>query len=251
MSRVGGYLRWLAGPEIGGTDLGTGDPLTDPVTARRAVREYRSWIESERAAKPTTVNATLTALDHFHAYQGISELESARVDQPAAAPPALSPDELDAFQHAVARRQAVRDRAIALVLVDTGLLASELVALDVPDVRRGTASLIVRHDDVAKRRELPMSPHSEIPLRGWLRERSRWTGSPALFVNRRGGRLSTRWVTELVVAISQAASLDRVVTPALLRRTFATNLLDRGTDPHDVAALMGHKRVQTTNAYRR
>jgi integrase/recombinase XerC len=253
-SRIAGYLRWLAGPDIGGSDLGDGDPLSDVRAMNRAVDEFRSWMQTERAVRPTTVNATLTAIDNFYAYLGLGETGASRVAPDNVPPTALCSRELEAFRSAVAFHPSARDRAIALTLVDTGLLTSELVRLDLPDLRLGKPDphLVVRHG-AEERRRIPMSTSARAPLREWLEGRRKWPkgeGSQAVFINRRGERLSTRWITALVVTIGQTAGIDRGVTPVLLRRTYVTRRLATGEDPHRVAELLGHKRLHTTNAYR-
>ncbi len=71
----------------------------------------------------------------------------------------------------------------------------------------------------------------------------------ALFLNRSGGRLSTRSVMNILRKYSQLAGLERRVTPHTLRHTFATHLLDGGADLRSVQELLGHARLATTQIY--
>ena len=75
--------------------------------------------------------------------------------------------------------------------------------------------------------------------------------SPALFLNRRGGRLSARGAHEVITGIAARAGLDDRVTAHVLRHSFATTLVRGGTDLVVAAELLGHARLETTRAYTR
>lgn len=136
-SRVSGFLDWLASAD--GLD---GDPLAEAQARDFAVRDYRAHVKTVRKAKPNTINAVLTALDHFYAHHlGLGRPHARREQQPTTAPEALDEDEQRRFLRAVQRHPSARDRAIAVVLLYAGLRADELAQLDVADVpistRRG------------------------------------------------------------------------------------------------------------------
>ncbi len=255
-SRVAGYLSWLTSDDVGGSDLGGGDPLADPHARNYAVREYQSWLKTVRGAKPTTVNASLTALDHFYVHLRVGAAVGVREELPESAPRALDGAEQRRFLRAAQRRDSARDRAIAFALFYTGLRVAELVALDLPDIqvtaRRG--QVLVRATSTARDRVIPLHAESRRMLQTWSRDRGDWPGAgraAAFFLNRRGGRLSTRSVDDLVVGIGRDADIagasdeDRV-TPQVLRHTFGARLLRDGTDILTVAELLGHKRLDTT-----
>lgn len=259
-SRVAGYLDWLSGNEVGGSDLGGGDPLADPAARDRAVEEYRSWVKSERAAKPTTVNAVLTALDHFYEHLRLGAAVVVRDELPDATARVLSRPEQWRFLQAVERHESVRDQAIGYALFYTGVRVAELVALDVPDIQTTArrARVIVRPSRHSRYRELPLesdATDARQALRGWMRERDRWPGadaSSAFFLNRRGGRLTTRWISELVVRLGETAGIGGQagpITPNVLRHTFAARLLHAGADIVLVAELMGYKRLDTARPF--
>jgi integrase/recombinase XerC len=256
-SRVAGYLSWLSGGEVGGSDLGGGDPLADRPARDRAVREYRAWVTSERRARPSTVNALLTALDHFYSHLGLGPAEVVREELPDPAPRVLDEDQQRRFLDAVAGRESVRDRAIAYALFYTGVRVAELVSLDLPDVvvGRQRSRLVVRASGGGGPREIPLRVEPVQVLRGWIRERRTWRGSDdlqAFFLNRRGGRLTTRSVDDLVVRLGREAGIvadGPPVTPHVLRHTFGARLLGGGASLIAVAELMGHKRLDTTRRY--
>lgn len=238
-SRVAGYLGWLCDHSV------RGDPLAEPEARNRAVHEYRAWMKRRRRAAPSTVNAVLTALDHFYAHLQLGPAPTRREELAAGARRVLDPDEQRAFLQAVHSKLPPRDRAIAHALFHTGLRVAELVTLDVPDLLRAEDRTLV----VVTGRRLLLEP---APMSDWLRERAQWTGADrtdAVFINRRGGRLSGRSVDHLITQAAARAGLDTAVTPLVLRRTFAQRMLGQGRAIEEVAALMGHARLDTTRRY--
>lgn len=261
-SRVAGYLRWLT------TATATGDPLSDAGARDRAVARYRTYLATVHSARPTTVNAVLTALDHFHLHLRLGKAALPREEVPASVRRALP---LDA-QHRLLRAAdelPARDRAIAYTLLYTGVRVSELVALDVPDLRpvdrpdrlvvpaRASGSgRAAGEGHRAGPREIPLHRAPRPALRAWLAERRRWSAAdrvPALFLNRRGGRLSTRWVDDLIARLGERAEVADHgrphLTPQTLRHTFGTRLAGAGADPVLVASLMGHRRLDSVHRY--
>lgn len=244
-SRVAGYLSWLSVHGYRGAD-----PLADAYARNQAVGAYRAWFKTH--AKPSTVNAALTALDHFYTHLQLGPVPSPREELLSGARRILDDDEQQQFLRSIERNLSSRDRAIAHSLFYTGLRVAELVALDRTDVRlAGERSRIDVRGEPSRR--IPLQPPPRPVLREWLRDR----GSPAtgaLFVNRRGGRLSSRSVDEVVLRLGRAAGLnerahDRPVTPHVLRHTYAHRLLHEGTSVEQVATLLGHKRLDTTQKY--
>lgn len=258
-SRVAGYLTWLASDLVGGSDL-RGNPLADPPARDYAVAEYQDWVRSERGAQPSTVNAILTALDHFYGHLRLGPVNAVRAVVPEQDTRVLDDDEQRRFLRAALRRESVRDQAIAHALFYTGVRVAELVALDLPDVRLARTRsplVVVRSSQAGRDRTIPISADSRPVLRAWVRERSRWPGASAVaavFLNRRGGRLTARSVDNLVIEIGREAGIagnqnEGQVTPQVLRHTFATRLLRGGTEVALVAELLGHKRLDTTRRY--
>jgi site-specific recombinase XerC len=263
ISRVSGFLRWLAD-----TDGADGDPFTDPHARDFAVRDYRAHLKTVKQAKPNTINATLTALDHFFAHHlGIGRPVARREQQPTTAPEALDEDEQRRFLRAVQRHPSIRDSAIALVLLHAGLRADELAHLDVDDVpistRRGKVIVWAgKGRDGGTYREVPLHRIARDALRKWLDERPNWPGADgtALWLNRRGGRLSVRSINGTVREITLTAGLvhdsgpdagKARVHPHTLRHTFGTQLIRNGVDVVTVADLMGHAKLDSTRIYTR
>lgn len=253
-SRVRGFLTWLADADLDGVDA-----LADPRGRDRAVRGYRGHLKTVARRTANTVNAHLAALDHFYDHLGLGPVDIRRDTAPRPAPRALDTYQQRRYLRAVARLPLTRDRAIGRLLLCAGLRISELVALDVDDLRLSarTATVVVRRGGGAESREIPLrDARVRTELSAWKEERAAWPGADgrALFLNRRGSRLSARAVDQLLDVLAVNAGLvDEDGVPLAsahtLRYTFAANLLRDGVDLLVVARLLGHRSLDTTRRY--
>jgi len=253
-ARVRGFLTWLETADPAG-----GDPLTDTHARDFAARDYRAHLKTVLKRTPATANAHLVALDHFFTHLGLGPAKVGRDEPEATAPRALGPREQKRFLRAVEKRPLSRDRAIGRLLFYSGLRVAELVALDTDDValsaRKGTVTVRAGKNDDS--RTVPLTDASaREAVSVYKRERTDWAGADtaALFLNRRGGRLSDRSVNLLLAELALDADVvDDDGHPAIsahtLRHTFGTNLTRSGVDVVTVAQLMGHKRLETTRRY--
>jgi integrase/recombinase XerC len=144
-----------------------------------------------------------------------------------------------------------RDRALIETAYAGGLRVSELVGINLEDLdlRAG----VVRVRGKGRRERLtPIGRFAVAAIQEWLACR-RPAASPAaqkaLFLNRRGTRLSARSVGRLLAKHLATAGLDPRTSPHTLRHTFATHLLDRGADIRSVQELLGHASITTTQIY--
>jgi site-specific recombinase XerD len=169
-------------------------------------------------------------------------------------PGVLSQDEASALMAAPAAVDG-RDRALLELLYSAGLRAGELSSLDVEgvDFWEGTVRVTGKG---GRERVVPAGAKALDALRDFLVKRgidplSRpgVRGRRPLFVNRRGGRLSTRSVYDVVRSAARRAGLPPAVHPHTLRHSFATHLLDRGCDLRSVQEMLGHKNLSTTQVY--
>jgi integrase/recombinase XerC len=155
-------------------------------------------------------------------------------------------DETAALMDAPGDRGGARDVAIIELLYASGLRVSELVGVDVRDVDLAEMTVRVLGKG-RKERIVPFGTAAGRALRDSLVERGGTAG--ALFLNRRGGRLSVRSVHTIVRRRARAAGITRRVSPHTLRHTFATHLLDAGADLRMIQELLGHSRLSTTQRY--
>jgi site-specific recombinase XerD len=147
-----------------------------------------------------------------------------------------------------------RDAVILAVLRGTGLRRAEIAALNVADYQRETGELLVRGGKGNKDRRVWAPSGTRAALEAWLAMRGEAAG--ALFFRAfKGGRLSTKRITDEAVAIVLAARAAEAgvsaCTPHDLRRTYISELLDAGADIATVQKLVGHEQVTTTASYDR
>jgi len=146
-----------------------------------------------------------------------------------------------------------RDRAILEFLYGSGLRVGELAGLNLGDLQKKQRLLRVRGKG-RKERIVPFGRRALEALETYLPERARWRlgksiVDDALFVNQRGGRLSTRSVRRILDAalINVAPGVD--LHPHSLRHAFATHLLEAGMDLRAIQELLGHSSLSTTQIY--
>lgn len=230
----------------------TDDPLYTPFARDYAIRDYKSYLKTERQAKPTSVNLALAAIDHFHQFIGNDRPQVSRESLPAQAPRALKPEEQKAFLRAVERTSNARDRAMAHLLFYTAIRLGECTALNLDDVRVSARKgvVIIRSGKGDTYREVPLNTEVREVLRLWLKERAKrfpQYSEPAVFLNPKGKRLSARAIDLAIRRIATDAHLE--LSAHILRHTCLTNLVRRGNDLVLVAEIAGHKRLETTRRY--
>ncbi|WDF34854.1 site-specific tyrosine recombinase XerD [Arthrobacter agilis] len=152
----------------------------------------------------------------------------------------------------------LRDRALLEFLYSTGARISEAVGLDVDDLSVSEAldgpAVVRLTGKGSKERLVPMGSYAARAVDSYLvRGRPslapKGTGSPALFLNMRGGRLSRQSAWSILKTATERAGVTREVSPHTLRHSFATHLLEGGADVRVVQELLGHASVTTTQVY--
>ncbi len=145
----------------------------------------------------------------------------------------------------------LRDRAIMELLYSCGLRASELVGLNLDDVDLNREEVKVKGKG-RKERIVPLGRVARNAILKYLPERSqkkRQDGSPALFLNYRGGRLTTRSLQRIVNRYLTQLANASGTNPHILRHTFATHLLENGANLRAVQELLGHSSLSTVQIY--
>ncbi len=146
----------------------------------------------------------------------------------------------------------VRDRAILELLYATGARVSEVVSLDVDDLVDQT--MVRLFGKGSKERIVPVGSYAQRAVEAYLvRVRpvlaKLGKGTPAVFLNQRGSRLSRQSVWQIISDAAANAKLSTEVSPHTLRHSFATHLLEGGADVRVVQELLGHSSVATTQIY--
>jgi len=169
-------------------------------------------------------------------------------------PTALSVDDAFRLMEAPADLSigSVRDKAILEMLYSSGLRVGELVGLDVEalDLDLSVVRVLGKGN---KERIVPLGSKAVAALKSYMEHRPRLEREGqeerALFLNTRGGRLTSRSVARIVEKYARRCGLPGHVSPHCLRHTFATHLLDGGADLRGIQELLGHVSLSTTQKY--
>ncbi|HUO04445.1 MAG TPA: tyrosine-type recombinase/integrase [Candidatus Binataceae bacterium] len=144
----------------------------------------------------------------------------------------------------------LRDRAIFETLYSSGLRVSELVGLNWGDIDDELGMVMVKQGKGNKDRMAPIGEPALDALSEWRRTMPiAWEPDGPVFVNLRGGRLTTRAVEQILERRIQAAGLGTQITPHGLRHCFATHMLNNGADLRSIQEMLGHASLATTQRY--
>lgn len=150
----------------------------------------------------------------------------------------------------------IRDRAILELLYGTGIRVGELVNLNICNIDLYEKTIIV-FGKGSKERILPLGNPSIRAIQEYFTSRNLFEKKifvnkndlEALFLNRLGGRLTTRSIRRIIIKYMKMAGLNKKISPHVLRHSFATHLLGGGADLRSVQELLGHKSLSTTQIY--
>ena len=238
---------------------GSADLMDPKKVGHLDVRAYLGSLYRRNAK--SSVARKLSALRSFFAYllrQGeIKQNPADMVSAPKmgrAIPDFLQVDEIFQLMHGPDSKNVLgsRDRAILEVLYSCGLRVSELTALNLDGVDLELGIIRVMGKG-SRERVVPVGSKAREALSDYLRRRGELLGSQmdqvALFLNNRGGRLSSRSVARLLKKHMQMCNIGRPLSPHGLRHSFATHLLDAGADLRAVQEMLGHASLSTTQRY--
>jgi integrase/recombinase XerD len=266
LARYAGYLS-----DRGVTDLEEVTPVRIAdyaASLREGVRGRNGGWEKAPLA-PASVARAVVALRSLHRF---AQAEGMTADDPAntVSPPrpprrlpkALSIAQVEALIAAPGEDTALalRDTALLELLYSTGVRISEAVQLDVDDVWKALRTLEGQTTTIrvlgkgSKQRVVPLGSYARSAIDRYLvRARpglaARGSGTAALLLNARGGRLSRQSAWTVLQASAAKAGIKTDISPHTLRHSFATHLLDGGADVRVVQELLGHASVTTTQIY--
>jgi integrase/recombinase XerD len=254
---------------------GNGKPRDWEQTQRDLIVDYLSTLKQRNYAE-ATVARKVAAIKSFFGYlqaEGVirrnpaETLESPRVGR--SLPKPLSVTEVDELLEQPMKKntpEARRDRAMLELLYATGLRVSELVSLNLEDVHmpapvHGASNAIERADRPyvrcmgkgSKERTIPIHDEAATALATYLDEGRaplvKTRKENALFVNRRGDRLTRQGFWLILKQYAKEANITSPVTPHTLRHSFATHMLRGGMNLRHVQELLGHANISTTQVY--
>ena len=243
-------------------DLCLGEDKT--VDARKVdihvVRAYLASLTKDR--KKSSIGRKMAALKGFFRYLVATHqiekdplllIHSPKQEKPL--PKFLSVDDVFQLLGGIKNKSAldIRDLAILEVFYSTGIRVSELVGLNWSDVDLQLEIVRVLGKG-SKERIVPVGKVALDALRDYSIEvRKKWNlpckGENPVFLNNRGGRITTRSVARLVDKHLRQAGIPVRISPHGLRHTFATHLLNSGADLRVIQEMLGHASLSTTQRY--
>ena len=170
---------------------------------------------------------------------------------PSYLPSVLSPEDVEQLLNFKPKNiQEIRDMAIVELIYSSGLRVSEAVNVDLDDFEESGNFLRVLGKG-SKTRLVPVGRFAQSAIDKWLEGRKKIsTIDKALFVNLRGGRISSRSIQERIKNLALMQGLPPV-NPHMLRHSFATHLLESSGDLRSIQELLGHSSLSTTQIYTR
>lgn len=226
------------------------------------VERYLRFLSQEAGLKSRSLARNLAVIRGFYRFslaEGTVEADiTAAIPTPApphTLPKALSIHQIEQLLQVYSLEDSatsteIRDRALMELLYSTGTRISEVLDLDLDDIDRDHSSIRVRGKG-GKHRVVPVGiPALEAVDIYMVRARPQLNtkGSPALFLNKRGGRLSRQSSFNIISQAGQRIGIEDL-SPHSLRHSFATHLLQGGADVRIVQELLGHSHVGTTQIY--
>ncbi|MDY3049928.1 MAG: site-specific tyrosine recombinase XerD [Rothia sp. (in: high G+C Gram-positive bacteria)] len=223
-----------------------------------------------KALSARSLARVLSAVRGAHSFwhrEGLSDTDPAASVRPPQTgirlPKALPQDQVARLLESpdTSEPSGLRDRALLEFLYSTGARISEAIALDRDDLALGSdqqlgdlPAVVRLFGKGGKERLVPLGSFAARALEDYLvRGRpalaAAGRGTPALFLNARGGRLSRQGAYLLVKKQAERAQIQAELSPHTLRHSFATHLLEGGADIRVVQELLGHASVTTTQVY--
>ena len=233
--------------------------LIPSTVTTESVRAYLHWLDRKHE-KSTSIARKLAALRSFYRFlqrKGIAVLNPAEAirtpKQPKHLPRVLTKDDAAALMDFPAGQtgSSLRDSALLETLYSTGARVSELVGINLEDLRLSEGLVHLRGKG-RKERIVPIGSMALNAIHSYraslkLSAISHQPSAP-VFLNLRGGRLTTRSVARIVASYSNRLA-GGSVSPHTLRHSFATHLLDEGADLRSIQEMLGHVSLSTTQKY--
>lgn len=254
------FLRYASGEA--GCDP---DQLDHTVLDLGTVRGFLHWLRNDRNCSPRTCNQRLAALKSFARYVALVAPEHlercrrlravplARFERPEVG--YLTDDEVVQLIAApdASTPAGRRDRALLLLMYNTGARVQELVDLDIGDIRYGAVPVAQLLGKGRRHRCCPLWDRTIAAIDRMLADRSSADANQPLLLNARGRRLSRSGVAYVLRRARDTADVHPTRTarlsPHVVRHTTAMHLLQSGVDITTIAAWLGHAHLSTTHSY--
>ena len=206
-----------------------------------ALRAYGEWAKNSGSVPYNPIDGIKSVAQQKHAPKWLDRREQAALQREAER-------RIQSAKTEPAKRQAIRDYSILIILMNTGLRVSELINLEISDIsmtdRKG--ELQVRAGKGEKQRVIPLNNTARKALKAWFDIRPE-TAFQKVFTTQRGAA-TVRAVQSLLEDLGKSARIQKM-TPHMARHTFAKNLVNSGVTLEKVAMLLGHTSLDTTMVY--
>lgn len=234
------------------------------VIDRDLIQAYILWLRgSTKQYAPATVARKVAAVKSFCAFLldhgELAANPTAAIDSPRAPKPVPKPmntSDVDSLLREPLRYgtpEAVRDAAMLELMYATGMRVTELVSLNLDSLHLDSPAHVRCLGKGAKERDIPVYEQAVDAVTRYLDDSRpallKDRPQAALFVNRRGERLTRQGFWLILKGYAKSAGIEAHVTPHTLRHSFATHMLRGGASVRDVQELLGHANVSTTQVY--
>ena len=227
--------------------------------SREDILKYIAHLKRKELSKKT-ISRKITAIKEFHKYLCKNEIRpdnpTIHIDNPKtekSLPVVLSVDEVNKMISSIEGEDPldIRNRAMMETLYATGMRISELLDVELKDLHLGEKYIVVIGKG-NKERQVPLGEMAVIALRKYIeRARLKIAKKPSnlLFFNYKGEKMSRQGFFKFIKKLASDCGIEKDISPHTIRHSFATHLLEGGTDLRVVQELLGHEDISTTQIY--
>jgi integrase/recombinase XerD len=228
---------------------------------RHAMLSYILWLKERNYANTTLARKVAAAKSFFNFMVNEEKLKTNPTENLSAVkvgrslPKPISVNEVRALMDQTTKSttpDAKRDHAIVVLLYASGMRVSELTSLNTGDIDL-TGGYVKCFGKGGKERLIPIPQTAIQAVTEYLNDARphlvHSSSEKALFLNRRGERLTRQGLWQILKGYARAINLETEITPHTLRHSFATHMLNGGADLRIVQELLGHANISTTQVY--
>ena len=223
------------------------------------ILEYMEFLREENK-KESTISRSLASIRSFYQYlirvKKIKKDPTMTIESPKISkrtPNILTSKEVELLldQPKDVDLKGTRDKAMLEFAYATGMRVTEMISLDIDDVKLDEGYVVCRGR--SKSRNIPLGSMSLKALKEYIDDARpyliRDESEEALFVNVNGTRLTRQGFWKIVKYYKEQAHIEKDITPHVLRHSFATHLLQNGADLNAIQTMLGHSDISSTQVY--
>ena len=223
------------------------------------IKDYLNYLV-EQNKKPSTISRTIASIRAFYQYETknkktaqdpTEKIQSPKIEKRV--PCILTSEEVELLleQPTDFDLKGIRDKAMLEFAYATGMRVTEIISLNVEDVDLENSTVSCKTGP--KQRIIPLGKMSLAALKEYLDEARnilvKSEKEKALFVNLNGRRLTRQGFWKIIKYYQEQANITKDITPHTLRHSFATHLLQNGTDLKSIQMMLGHSDISSTQVY--